>query len=28
MPDYLRDFMGMNDDDDGGTRFVDNFTIL
>jgi hypothetical protein len=28
MPDYLRDFMNMNDDDDGGTQFVDNFTIL
>ena len=28
MPDHLRDFMGMNDDDDGGMRFVDNFTML
>jgi len=30
MPDYLRDFMdGMSgEDDDGGRRFVDNFTIL
>ena len=27
MPDYLRDFMGMNEDDDG-MQFVDNFTIL
>ena len=27
MPDHLRDFMNMNDDDDG-MRFVDNFTII
>ena len=29
MPDHLQDFMdSMNGDEDGGMRFVDNFTIL
>ena len=29
MPDYLQEFFGGRDDDeDGGMRFVDNFTML